>query len=336
MTRGSGFATVAASLALCGLIAATPPLAAAAGPAHAAPTVLAQPDPGAPPNTEGDPAAPVSEQPGTPNTGSVEVTASIGSQTTMASSSSKPIRLDPAQPAQVALVIVNNTAEPLTLTKVGITGSVVGLTFFAFQSTVLLTVAPGETGALRYPLDLSGLAGQATGLINAEVSLSSADGEFTTLPMVADVRGSIFSVYGLFGLALVLLTLLAVLDTAVAIARHRLPGNRWRRGLRLLTPGVGIGLILVFTLSATRVWLASPDRWLLVAAVFAVFFFAIGYFSPTPERDDEEYDDDLDEDAPEDEADGGEYDTAGIYSNVGPNRFRSYESSFRKLGHRDP
>jgi hypothetical protein len=228
--------------------------------------------------------------------GAVEVSAAIGGRDTDQSSSMNPIRLDPAERPEVALSIVNNTSEPVTVTSVEITGTVVGLTFFAFNSSVNLTVTPGETAALRYPLDLAGLAGQATGLIHGNVAVRSDDRTLATLPMVTDVRGSIVSVYGLFGLALVILTVLAVLDTALEIARHRMPANRWRRGMRGLTPGIGIGLILVFTLSATRVWLASPDRWLLISLAFAAIFFVIGYVSPTPESELEEDEDVVDED----------------------------------------
>lgn len=255
-------------------------------------------------------------------TGGVSATAAIGGQPVAASTSADPVLLDPSRPAQLEVVVANTGTEPVTVTRVDLTGKVLGLTFFAYQSTVNLTVAPGETGALRYPLDLSGLEGQATGLVNAQVTVDSDRGQLAQLPAVVDVRGSPASVYGLFGLALVLLTLLAAADTALAVARHQLPANRFRRGLRLLTPGVGVGLVLVFTASATRVWLASPSQWPLAAGVCAAVFFLVGYLSPTPDRGDVDGEDD----------DSGD-DTAGIYRPWG-DRFRSYESSFRQLqGH---
>jgi peptidoglycan/LPS O-acetylase OafA/YrhL len=106
--------------------------------------------------------------------------------------------------------------------------------------------------------------------------------------MVADVRGSLWSVYGLLGLALLVLTALATVDAAIAIARHKDSQNRWRRGLRLLTPGIGIGLVLAFTASVARWWVPSTRLWLLVAGITAVTFFVLGYFSPTPENEDED------------------------------------------------
>ena len=116
--------------------------------------------------------------------------------------------------------------------------------------------------------------------------------------LVTDVRGSLVSVYGLFGLALLVLTVLALVDTAVAVARHGLPANRWRRGTRALTPGLGIGLVLVFTLSAAHVAVPTGPRWIEAAVGFAVLFFVLGYLTPTPDdaRDDnDDYDDGYDD-----------------------------------------
>ena len=113
--------------------------------------------------------------------------------------------------------------------------------------------------------------------------------------MVTDVHGSLVSVYGLFGLALLVLTILAFADVLLAIARHRMSPNRWRRGLRFLTPGIGLGLVLVFTLSALAVWVPSPGTWLVTVVVSAAVFFVLGYLSPTPRATEEEDDEDLDE-----------------------------------------
>jgi hypothetical protein len=116
---------------------------------------------------------------------------------------------------------------------------------------------------------------------------------------VTDVRGSLMSVYGLFGIALVVLTALALVDSAFAIARRRLSANRGKRGLRLLAPGLGIGLILAFSASVARLWVPNTGQWLIIAAITAAAFFTLGYLSPTTEpaddeplADDDEFDDD--------------------------------------------
>jgi multisubunit Na+/H+ antiporter MnhG subunit len=169
---------------------------------------------------------------------------------------------------------------------------VLGLTLFSFATGVELTVPPGASGTVHYQLDLNDLKHQATGLIDTELIVRNhARDQVAVVHMVADVRGSLWSVYGLLGLALLVLTALATVDAAIAIARHKDSQNRWRRGLRLLTPGIGIGLVLAFSASVVRWWVPSTRLWLLVAGVTAVAFFVLGYFSPTPENEDEDEDD---------------------------------------------
>lgn len=228
----------------------------------------------------------------------VQVVATINGQDVAGASQSNPVRLDPQTAANVDLTITNGSSEALNISSVALSGSVLGLNFFAFQTSVGIVVAPGETQSIDYSLDMSGLDSQATGLINGTLVVNSDGGNAVgQLSTVIDVRGSIISVYGLFGLALAILTVLALLDVALAIARNRLPLNRWRRGMRLLTPGIGIGLVLVFTLSAIRVWVPTTERWLVVAAGFAVGFFILGYLSPTPGPDEDELEEDeLEED----------------------------------------
>jgi hypothetical protein len=111
---------------------------------------------------------------------------------------------------------------------------------------------------------------------------------------VTDVRGSLRSVYGLFGLGVAFLTALSFLGALVGLARHRLPQNRWRRGLRFLTPGLGLGLVINFTLSATRVFVPEIGRWLAITFTCAVLFFVLGYLTPTPDL----VEDDLEEAPP--------------------------------------
>lgn len=224
----------------------------------------------------------------------VQVSATVNGQDVAGADQDHPVRLDPQSLAQVNIGLTNGSAEPVDVAAVDLTGHVLGLSYFSYQTSVAVTVAPGETQTLAYSLDLSGLDGQATGLINGTLAVRGGGGEtVAAISTVTDVRGSLVSVYGLFGIALAILTVLALIDTALAIARNRMPANRWRRGLRMLTPGIGIGLVLVFTLSATRVWVPTTGRWLVVGGAFAAAFFLLGYLSPTPEPE-EEFEDEED------------------------------------------
>ncbi|ELB89437.1 hypothetical protein Rwratislav_29494 [Rhodococcus wratislaviensis IFP 2016] len=224
----------------------------------------------------------------------VLMSATINGQDIATADLENPVRLDPQGSADVSVTITNDSTDPLNVSAIHLSGNVLGLSFFAYHTSVALAVETGATETVNYVLDLTGLDGQATGLINGNVAVIDDSGAtLADLSTVTDVRGSVVSVYGLFGLALAILTVLAIVDVALAIARGRLPLNRWRRGLRLLTPGIGIGLVLVFTLSVARVWVPTTERWITVAAAFAVGFFVLGYLTPTPAEDDEDDDEDI-------------------------------------------
>lgn len=231
--------------------------------------------------------------------GAVTMSAKINGQDVGATNTSHPLRLDPGKSVDVAIELTNHRTQAVDVRRVELAGKVVGLTFFNYSTAVQFTVQPGATDTLRYRLDLVGLDGQATGLIGGALTVVDSDGNaIASIPTVTDVRGSLLSVYGLFGIALVVLTALALLDAALAVARHRLSENRWQRGLRLLAPGVGIGLVLAFSASVARLWVPSIGLWLALAGLTAAVFFAAGYFSPTPhgEEEDEDLDEDLDDD----------------------------------------
>jgi hypothetical protein len=220
---------------------------------------------------------------------SVAIATTIDGTAAGGSSPAHPVVLQPDQPANIDIEVTNDGGDSVALRTVRLTGVVTGLTFFSYQTSVNLTVEPGQSTHLRYSLDLTGLDGQATGLVPARISVSDADHHtVASQSFVSDVRGSLESVYGLFGLALLALTGLAFAGVLWAVATHRIPRNRWRRGMRLLTVGLGLGLVMVFTLSALRVWVPSPGRWVVTVLGFAVIFFVIGYLTPTPTGDDEE------------------------------------------------
>jgi hypothetical protein len=213
--------------------------------------------------------------------------ATIDGQDVSIAASAAPIPLYPDRIADVTVDVANHGKDPIEIASVQLVGRVLGLTFFSFATGVEMTIAPGASSTVHYQLDLTDLKHQATGLIETELIVRNhTRGEVAVVHMVADVRGSLLSVYGLLGLAILVLTALAIVDAAVAIAKHKDSQNRWRRGLRMLTPGIGIGLVLAFTASVARWWVPSTHLWLLTAGITAAIFFVLGYFSPTPDDDD--------------------------------------------------
>jgi hypothetical protein len=216
--------------------------------------------------------------------------------------SGEPIPLYPNKIADVTVDVANHGTEPIEIASIQLIGRVLGLTFFNYATGVALTVAPGATGTVQYELDLSDLERQATGLMDTELVVRDASRDtVAVVETVADIRGSLLSVYGLLGLSLLVLTALAIVNAVIAIARHKDSTNRLRRGLQLLSPGIGIGLVLVFTASVARWWVPRTEWWLLAAGITGAVFFALGYFSPTPEvaASDDDVEGDLEEAAAE-------------------------------------
>ncbi len=214
-----------------------------------------------------------------------------------------PVPVVPGKPITIAFVIHNGTSRPIAVGSVNLEGRVAGLTFFSFDTLVRFGVPAEQSKSLAYVLDTASLKGQATGLVPASLSLSTPSGQLiVSRPFVSNIKGSIVSVYGLFGLGILVLTILGLIEALLALAHGRLPVNRWRRGIRFLIPGLGVGAILVFSLSAFGKWLPSNGHWLVILAIFGAAGFVIGYLTPTPpvpgEEGEDEEDDDEEVDGP--------------------------------------
>ncbi|GAA3439837.1 hypothetical protein [Kutzneria kofuensis] len=89
-------------------------------------------------------------------------------------------------------------------------GTALALTFFAYDTTLPFDIAAHGRATRTFGLDLADLDGQAIGLLPASVELFDVGrNELAAVDTVTDVRGSILSVYGVFGIAVLLLTIAA-------------------------------------------------------------------------------------------------------------------------------
>ncbi|MBE1501568.1 hypothetical protein H4696_008668 [Amycolatopsis lexingtonensis] len=193
------------------------------------------------------------------------------------------VPIDPASQVELKVVATNSGTAPVKVRSVRLSGVALALTFFAYDTTAPFEVPARGSATRTFVLDLGDLSGQATGLLPSSVELLDAQratlGEATT---VADVRGSVWSVYGVFGLAMLVLTILAWAAALLALARHRLAPNRWRRGLRFLPAGFGTGLVAVISLSVLRLVPPEPAIEIPVVLGAAAIAFLLGYLTPHP------------------------------------------------------
>jgi hypothetical protein len=218
----------------------------------------------------------------------VVVIAHIGGHDVAQSSSSDPVNLNPNRVTTLRLSISNQTQHPITIETVRIQGSVLGLTFFAYQITVNDFVRAGGRQHDNLPINLTGLSGEAKGLMGGSVALIRPDGStLASVPLVSNVEGSIWSIYGVFGLLIALLTLIGLLVSLILLGRGKLPRNRLVRSLRFGAPGLGLGFTIIFTLSATGVLSPAPDNEITILLVTTVVGLVAGYLTPTPLLEDD-------------------------------------------------
>ncbi|AGM07387.1 hypothetical protein AORI_4803 [Amycolatopsis keratiniphila] len=193
------------------------------------------------------------------------------------------VMIDPVKQVELTVTATNSGGTALKVRSVRVSGVALALTFFAYDTTAPFEVPAHSRVTRTFVLDMADLSGQAIGLLPSTVELLDAQrgtlGEATT---VADIRGSFWSVYGAFGLAMLVLTVLAWLTALLALARHRLPANRWRRGLRFLPAGFGTGLVAVVSLSVLRLVPPEPAIEIPVVLGAAVIAFLLGYLTPHP------------------------------------------------------
>jgi hypothetical protein len=192
--------------------------------------------------------------------------------------------LDPAsEDLKVSVTVRNNTDTLLRVRTVRLSGTALALTFFAYDTTVPFEVPAKGTATRGFSLDLADLGSQAIGLLPTTVEVISVDRDtLAEVEATGDVRGSLWSVYGVFGLAVLALTILSWLGALIALARRRLPANRWQRAMRFLPAGIGTGLVAVISLSVLRFVPPSPTAEIPFIVGAAGAALLLGYLTPHP------------------------------------------------------
>jgi hypothetical protein len=204
------------------------------------------------------------------------------------------VKLSPSSSATLQVTVTNDSDNAVSARTVRLEGRVIGLVFYAYDTSIVLDVAAHSTQTRTIQLDVSGLNDQAVGLIPSQVQvLDSHRNEIASQDLTIDVRGSLWSVYGLFGLVILLLTILWTASVLVRLFRGSLPENRWVRATLFLVPGIGIGLVFVFTLSALRFVAPTAPLWVPVVVGAAALMFVVGYLTPTPSNEESEADEDV-------------------------------------------
>jgi len=191
--------------------------------------------------------------------------------------------LDPERSSQIGITVHNGADTIQHVKTVRVSGSALALTFFAYDTIVPFDVPPKQSVTRTFTLDLADLGSQAIGLLPTEVAVVDTNRDvLVSVGATGDVRGSMWSVYGVFGLAVLVLTALSWAGALLALARHRLPANRWQRAMRFLPAGIGTGLVAVISLSVLRLMAPSPVAEIPFILVAAAAALVLGYLTPHP------------------------------------------------------
>jgi len=219
----------------------------------------------------------------------VSFAAALDGQRLDLSSSGDPIVLDPDRVSTLALVMRNNTDQPLTVRQVQIRGKAFGLTLLAYDVTINAKIGAGERTKVDVPVEFVDLGQQAAGLLPATIRLIDPDrNQLASRDFTVDVRGSATSLMAVFTLVVAIATGASIVVIWVAIGRRRLPRNRWRRGLRFGLVGAGVGVTLTLFLALLLLVTPAGSVWIPLLLVPTVGAFLLGWFSPGPLGDDQD------------------------------------------------
>jgi hypothetical protein len=225
----------------------------------------------------------------------VSVSARIGGNSLSAATNSNALKLQPGARPIVSVHVTNNTSKAISIRSIRIEGKVMGLAFFSYQTGLTTRIGSNDDRTIKYRLDLIGLDGQAVGLIPASLAVLDQNNDtIASQSFTSDVKGSLLSVYGIFGIAVLAFTALTLAAGLFALARYKLPKSRIRRALWFTAPGIGAGLTLTFALSALGLVAPRPALWVPLVLGGGIVGFVLGYLTPAPESDDEEDEDDDD------------------------------------------
>lgn len=191
------------------------------------------------------------------------------------------IILEASALTRVVVSVQNLTRSNVDVDSVRLSGTVLGLTFFDYDTRVRTTIPAGGSANWTVDLDIRDLDGRATGLMPVKVAIRGADlHTVATESGNAEVHGSMFSLYGLFGLGLVILMALLWAVALLPLGRHAPQAAWWQRGLRFVPAGCGVGLFLIFTLSAVRLLAPATPSDFAITITTSVGCFALGALLP--------------------------------------------------------
>jgi hypothetical protein len=186
----------------------------------------------------------------------------------------------------LSITVRNDGSVPIAIRYLRLTGSLLGVHFVRYQASANDDVAPGESKTITVPGDFFDVDGVATGYLNATMQVVDQNRNvLASQPFVADVQGKVASTFGILLLEALAFAIIGIAQIVLGLARHRLPRNRFVRGIFFALTAASAVIAVVVAASMSRVALFGSSTWVPVLAVITLIGFVLGYLSPgRPER----------------------------------------------------
>jgi hypothetical protein len=187
------------------------------------------------------------------------------------------VRLGPDAPAfvpredsAVFLSVRNGGQDAVHAKALRLTGDVLGVGLFTHETRLTVSAGPGEQVSQSFSADLDALGAHATGLVDVEFQLVGVDGRaLASEESLVELRGSPVSPHALAGLAVLVLTVLSWLATALTRLRTGPRHRSWRDAAAFLPAGVATGLLVVITLPVLGLLVPASPAPLFLGTVVA-------------------------------------------------------------------
>lgn len=200
-----------------------------------------------------------------------------------------PIEIDPAVPVRIDVTVTNPTSAEATVRHLRLEGAVLGMRFAHANTQVDFTVPPNGSRTYAADIDFFDLAEQINGQSAARLGAYDADRELLAEEeFFIDVDGEWTSTLAITFFQVLAFAAISLGLNWFGLLRHRLPANRFIRGLRFAATGLSAAVALLLLVSLIGLWLPGAAVWVPVLAIATAASFALGYVSPGPAHLDEE------------------------------------------------
>lgn len=204
-----------------------------------------------------------------------------------------PLTIDPELPVVVEVTIDNPTSTDAEVRHLRLEGEVLGMRFAHANTQVDFAVPANGSRTYAAEIDFFDLSEQIKGHTSARLGAYDDDRELLASDdFFIDVDGDWTSTLAITFFQVLAFAALSLAANWLGLLRHRLPANRFVRGLRFAATGLSAAVAILLIASLIGLWLPPGAVWIPVLIIATLGSFLLGYVSPGPaylDDDEEEF-----------------------------------------------